>query len=143
MKGNIKISGQICSLSSADFLQNAGYVTSNTSPDHLVKRQTSRSPVEGGSTKHKALLQRHLCVMLCNTCPVPRKGSQLKRGRYHTALEWVQELWRRTLKPLLYFVKICAGPLHLRAVVFRSFLHHQSANQPALQVWMGEMHLVP
>ena len=56
----------------------------NTSPDYLGKRQTNRSPVEGGSNKHKALLQSHLGVMLCNTCPLPRKGSQVKRGRCHT-----------------------------------------------------------
>lgn len=63
-------------------------------------------------------------------------------GIIHRVLECVQELWPRTLKTLLSFVKICAGPLHLKAVVFRSFLDHQYANQPALQVRTGEIHLV-
>lgn len=80
-KGSIK-KAQDRFIDSADFLQDAGCI--NTSPDYLIKRQTRCSPVKGGSSEHKALLQSHLHVMHCNTSTSSERQPAQEHEVSHT-----------------------------------------------------------
>lgn len=69
------------------------------------------------------------------THPPAQKGSQLKSTRYHTrSTGRGPGTLAKDLETTPFFVKVCAGPLHIRAAVFRSFLDQQPANQSTLHV---------
>lgn len=64
-----------------------------------------------------------------------QKGSQLKSTRCHTKSTGMGPgTLAKELGTTLFFVKVCAGQLHIRATVFRSFLDQHPAFQLTLHM---------
>lgn len=100
--------------------------SSKGKPDVLLWKEGAASP------KHcyKATLVPHVA-----TLPPAQKGSQLKNTRCHTQSTGMGPgTLAKDLGITPFFVKVCAGQLHIRTIVFRSFLDQHSAFQSTLHI---------